>query len=77
MDIWMDVRVRMGRILGIVEFWQSVLVWDSERGLELGAVGVHFSLGLGRISLIVSRYNEYKGIGISGDNARRIFDKTK
>ena len=31
MDIWIDVRVRIGRILGIVEFWQSVLVWDSKR----------------------------------------------
>jgi len=67
----------MSRILGIVEFWQSVLVWDSERGLELGTVRVHFGLGLGRISLIVSRHNEYKGIGISGDNAHGIFDKTE
>jgi len=73
----MDVRVRMGRILGIVEFWQSVLVWDTKRGLELGAVRVHFGLGLGRISLIVSWHNEYKGIGISGDNSRGIFDKTE
>jgi len=67
----------MGRILGIVEFWQSVLVWDSERSLELVAVGVYFGLGLGRISLIVSKHNKYKGISILGDNAHGIFDKAK
>ena len=53
-------------------FWFGIV-----RGLELGVVGVHFGLGLGRISLIVSRHNEYKEIGILGDNARKIFDKTK
>jgi len=53
-------------------FWFGIV-----RGLELGAVGMHFGLGLGRISLIVSRHNEYKGIGILGDNACEIFDKTE